>query len=528
VMALAGVLLLIACSNVANLLLANGTARRREVAIRLAVGASRGRLVRQLLTEGLALAALAGAFGLGLAHWGAEVLVRFLPQGSIPIVLDFEIDVRVAGFTVAISLFTAMASALAPALQVSRPDLARAMAAAGPPARGGVKSHNALVIAQVAFAAVIGIGAFLFLRTAALLQADLGYVGDDVLMVSMKPVRDGDQYPDARLRALYGEIVRRAQELPGVASASMVAGTLGTFNRQAATVRVEKEDRTISMVQLRTDEVSPGSSFLSTMRLSLLVGRTFHDRDLSGPPVVIVSEALARDLFGHVNPLGRRIRIGERGEPAEIVGFVGSGRAALRDPSMRRFAFTPLGQRRYPTICTLLVRAGRLAPGDVIAAVRNEIRRLDKDLPVFNIRTAAAELDRVLTRERMLATLSGLFGGLSTLLVGIGLYGLVSHTVLRRRREIGIRMALGAGGPQVLREIVRESLGLACAGLAAGLPAAYAAARLVARELYGVTPADPAAFGVCIVVILAVTVAASLRPARRAAATDPLVVLRQE
>lgn len=533
VMALAGVLLLIACANVSNLLLARATARKREMAIRLAIGASRGRLVRQLLTEGLLLAAFGGAMGLCLAYWGAGMLLRFLPQGSIPIVLEFEVDTRVAAFTVGISVLTTILSALAPALQASRPDPIRAMAEAqaGSPGRLSAKlTRNPFMVAQVALAVVISIGALLFLRTIRQLQTDLGYVPERVVMFSMKPVRDGNVlYTDSQLRRLFADLMRRVEELPGVVATSMTAGSLGTFNRQAGVVRIERDDQTTTMLSLRSDEVSPGSGFLSTMKLSMVRGRTFNERDHLGPPVVIVTDSLARDLFGDANSLGRRVKIGGAAAYAEIIGIVSSGIAdPRRDPSMRRFLFVPLGQGGLPSICTLLVRADSLRPGDLIAAVRNQSRMLDKDLPVFNIRTASAELDQVLSRERLVAALSSLFGTVALFLVAIGLYGVVSHSVIRRRKEIGIRMALGAGSVAVLRQVVSDTLRVALAGIVVGLPTAYAVGRFVSSELYGTSPFDPATFGTCIVIILAVATIASLLPAKRAASVDPLIALRQE
>jgi predicted permease len=532
-MALAGVLLLIACANVANLLLARAAARQREMAIRLAIGASRARLIRQLLTEGLLLAAGGGAMGLCFAYWGAGLLVKFLPQGSIPIVLELDLDTRVAGFTMGISVLTAILSSLAPALRASRPDLVRPMVRGevGSPGRLGAKlSRNPFMVAQVALAVVIGASALLFARTIRHLQTDLGYVPERVLMFSMKPVRDGNiLYTDSQLRRLFADLMRRVEDLPGVMATSMAAGSLGTFNRQATMVRIERGDKTTTLLPLRSDEVSPGSGFLSTMQLSMVRGRTFNERDYLGPPVLIVTDRLARDLFGDANSLGRKIKIGGTAAYAEIIGIVSSGASdPRRDPSMRRFLFVPFGQGGLPSICTLLVRADSLRPSDLIAAVRDEIRMLDKDLPLFNIRTASAELDQVLARERLVAALSSLFGTVAVSLVAIGLHGLVSHSVIRRRKEIGIRMALGAGRAAVLRQVVSDALRLAFAGIAVGLPAAYAGGRFVNSQLYGISAYDPAAFGTCIVVILAAATIASLLPAKRAASVDPMIALRQE
>jgi len=449
VMSLAGVLLLVACANVANLLLTRASVRQREISIRLAVGASRGRIVRQLLTESLLLASIGGALGFGFAYWGSDILIRFLPQGSIPIVITLELDTRVLAFAMTASVITAILFGLVPALQTSRADLAGSMKP-----QAGVYSFrrrltftsSSLIPAQVALALVLSIGAMLFVRSLDRLQADLGYLPERLIMLSMKPVRDGNvRYTDAQLRRLYTEALRRVEELPGVEGASMTAGSLGTLNRNAPLVSIQKDDEASATVELRNDEVSPGPGFLSTMGLSLTRGRTFSSSDHDGPPVVIISDTLERDLFGQRGAVGRRIRFGDSpaAPPTEIIGVVHRARP---DPyrAMGRLVFLPLGRGGLPSICTLLVRADTRRVNDLISAVRTQLRTLDKDLPVFNIRTASMEFDRVLARERLIAMLSSWFGSVAIFLVVIGLYGAISYSVARRVRDIGIRMALGA------------------------------------------------------------------------------------
>ncbi|MGH9718634.1 MAG: ABC transporter permease [Bryobacteraceae bacterium] len=532
-MAVVGLVLLIACTNIANLLLARAAARQREMAVRLAIGASRARLLLQLLTESLLLAGLGGILGLAFAWWGGEVLVSFLPQGSVPLVLELRPDVRALAFTLALAVFTSILFGLAPAMQVSRPNPIPALKSDGATQdASGVRRRlgEGMIVAQVALALVLVLGAGLFLRSLKNLKSTrLGFPADQLVMFSMKPVLDGNvRYSDTQVYQLFGELVRRVQALPGVTGAAMSAdGPMGGWRQ---TTRFEREDRSTVTLDIAGDMVSP--EFFPALGITLVSGRLFTAADRrETPKVAVVSDTLARDLFGGESPLGRKVKTGTHpSEPwREIVGVVRSVRYDnLRKPDTRVYLFPYEQFGGVPTISTLIVRASSANLSSLVAAVRREFQSLDKNLPVFNVRTAATQIDRALSQERLIATLSGIFGGVALILAAIGLYGVIAYAVARRVKEIGIRIALGAGRGDVHRLVLQNTLRLILTGAAIGLPVGLAAARLVASELYGVSPHDPAVAGGGVVLILAVGLAAGWWPARRAARLDPLTALRQE
>jgi predicted permease len=539
VMSVAGLVLLVACVNVGHLLLARAAARQREMAVRVAIGAGRERLVRQLLTESLLIAGSGGLLGFAFAQWGAVGLrALLLPPSDVPPLLDLRPDPRVLAFSAGLSLTTAILFGLAPALQASRPDLTAALkpdtAALG--GSGRRRLGHALVVAEVALALVLVAGAGLFLRSLRNLKLVDPDGTDRVLMFSMKPVRDGKvRYTEGQLQRLFPEILRRVETLPGVAAASVTSGKEGVavpgVRRLARSNRtqIQKEDQTTVTVDLRMAE-GVTSAFFGMFRITPLAGRTFTDAD-HGHAVLVISDALARDLFGSDDPIGRRIRVGRQrlsDEPWEVVGVVPSAPYDFPGSPMARLCFLPFAPERFDPISTLLVETTLTETGGLVRVVLRELQTLDKELPVFNVRTVATQIDRGRRSERLVAILSSAFGGLAVLLAAIGLYGVIAYAVARRTREIGIRVALGAERRSVVWMVLRDTLRLVFLGILVGLPLSYAAGRLVAAELHGVAPHDPAVLAASLLLMIVCAVTAAWLPARRASAVDPMVALREE
>ena len=433
-LAATGLLLLIACLNVANLFLARAAVRRREFGVRLAIGASRSILIRQLLTENVLVLGAAAMLGLLVARWGSQLLLSLLPQSSTPIVLVLEPDARVLLFAAAVTMLTGLLFGIAPALQASRADVLVSLKADASGARSRRPpgwGRRGSVVTQVALTLVLLASAGLLVRTIQGIQAaDPGHDGRRVLLFSTKPVRDGNvHYTDADVRRLLRNLVQRAEALPGAAAASLIGsgeasaipGT--TIWRGGQTIVQSGRDGAIR-VEAFADEVSP--SYFQMFDLPALGGRTFTDADDErAPKVVVVTDALARDLFGAASAVGRRIRFGAERQAIEyeIVGVVSSRRFDTPQRPGTRAYFLPLGQDRVPVMPTLAVT---LRSGDTAAAIRDVQRlfhELDPDLPVFNIRSAAIQRDRAMAQERLATLLLTAFGGLALLLAAIGLYG---------------------------------------------------------------------------------------------------------
>jgi predicted permease len=533
-----GLLLLIACLNVANLFLARATARRREFGMRLAIGAGRSALIRQLLTESALVVGVAALLGLLVALWGAQLLLSWLPQSSTPIVLALEPDARVLLFAAAVTILTGLLFGIAPALQASRVDVLLSMKADTSGARSGGRpgwGRRASVVTQVALTLVLLAGAGLLVRTVQGMQApDPGHDGRRVLLFSMKPVRDGNvRYTDADVRRLLRDLVQRAAALPGVAAASLIGsgeasavpGT--TVWRGGQTIVQSGRDAAIR-VEAFTDEVSP--SYFQMFDLPVLAGRTFTDADdESAPKVVVVTDALARDLFGAASPVGRQVRFGARREATEyeIAGVVSGRRFDTPQRPGTRAYFLPLGQERVPVMPTLAVR---IRSADASAAIRDVQRlcqELDPNLPIFNIRSAATQRDRALAQERLATLLFTAFGGLALLLAAIGLYGVIACDVARRIPEIAVRLAIGAERRSLVRMVMTDSLRLVLIGVVLGLPLAYAGTQLAANTLQ-LPSDDTVVLLATVLVIVIVGAVAGWLPARSAARVDPVSVLRAQ
>jgi predicted permease len=524
-MGVVGLVLAIACANVANLLLARAAARRREIALRLAIGATRGRLIRQLLVESLVLSGLGGALGIAFAWWGSQVLVRFLSTGRSLIRLDLAPDWRVLAFTAGVSAATGILFGIAPAMRAAGFDLTPALKEGGRSASPQQRFTKVLAIAQVAFSLVLLIGAGLLVRTLRKVDGiDGGFPRERVYTVALSP-RGSDQKngPNgARLHRLYLDLLARVRSIPGVATASL-SGLPPTMQLQPRLFMTE-DGR-----QFRGSWTPVYPDYFATLGTALAQGRDFTSNDLAAgsPFVAVVNETLARRVFAGEKPLGKRIVCNGR-NTCEVIGVVRDVPYSTlkRQPESTvymTFLQAPTGRGQME----LVVRfAGD--PAGIAAQLRREVAAIDPQLPAFVIRTLAVEVDAALIRERLLALLSTVFGGLAVLLAGIGLYGVISYSVGRRAQEIGVRLALGALPSELRRLVLRETLALAGLGILAGLPAALAATRLIAGYLYGANGADPLVLAASVAFLLTIGLIAGYVPARRASRIDPMTALRHE
>jgi predicted permease len=530
-MGLVGLVLLAACANVATLLLARGAARRPEVALRLALGASRARIVRQLLMESLVLSGLATVVGAALAFWGRGLLVALRQFSGSTIVLDRPIDARVLAFTIAVSVGTAIVFGLAPAVRASRVDL-------GPEFQGGTRSvgrrsrsagARSLVVVQIAVSLVLLVATGLFIRTLRNLQdADPGFNARGLALFRVEAHTAG--YAPEQFAALHGRIQERLAAIPGVRAA--------TFSNVPLLAGV-RSNRRISVAGgapaagpppvFNTNGLAP--NFLEAMEIPLLLGRPFAAGDAAGAPrVAIVNEAFRREVFGAENPVGRRLAFGATPRSGavevEIVGVARDARyTTLRQPAPAT-VYLPAAQQLDGEANYCVRTAGN--PTAVFGAIRAAVREIDPTLAVRNLRTQDEQIARMSGQEILFARLSGFFGVVALALAGVGLYGLTSYMVVRRTGEFGVRMALGALPRQVLSLVLRESLMLVAFGIALGLAAAYAASGVVASMLFGLSPVDSVTYGAVPLILLAVALLASLVPARRATRVNPVVALRAE
>lgn len=523
-MILAATVLLIACTNVASLLIARATAREREIAVRLSIGAGRLRLARQMLVEALLLSLLGAVVALFVASWSRGVLPLFVPQGHISIVLDLALNRRALLFTLALSVLTAFACGLLPALHATRGDLAAALKADATGAAGaphGTRTRWLLVMAQVSFSIVLLIATGQFVRTLLDLRpVDFQVDPDRVLLFTMKP--QPELYTAAHKLVIARELLRRVSQLTAVQSAALAErGPLGSLNEAQM---VQAPGRTI---EAQTDWVSPG--FFDTIGVPRLAGRDFTSDDRPGSPyVAILSESLAHSLFGDANPIGGTLRL-----PSDrlhrvftVVGVVRDTHYAnLHRPpaAVAWFTFQADGDLYMPT---LHVRSRTADIASLVAAVRREFDQVDRGFPVFNIKTLHARVNDALGRERMIANISAGFGVVALLLAAVGIYGALAYSVVRRRREIGIRVALGSTPGSVIALVAREGLVLAAAGVTAGIAIALPGSRVLAHYLPGISSVDLLITLCSAGVMLVVAIAALCVPTMRACRVDPLTAFR--
>ncbi|HWN99502.1 MAG TPA: ABC transporter permease [Blastocatellia bacterium] len=528
----AGFVLLIACANVANLLLARGAARQKEFAIRAALGAVRARLVRQLITESVSLAVLGGAGGLLMAWWGVDTLLAFSP-GNLPRQSEIGFDGRVLVFALAVSVLTAFLFGLAPALQFSKPDLNETLKEGGRGARDGSARHrlrNVLVISEIALALTLLIGAGLLIRSfVQLLQVDPGFAARKAISLEVH-VWGSSRTPQQRA-AFFEQTLNRIAALPGVEAAGAVSALPfhdnsidinGTFSVEDRPPPPPGQEPSAFLTSVTAD-------YFKAMGIPLRSGRLFtsFDRD-SAPPVVLISETAARRFWPDENPVGKKIKLGFVAESKvrEIVGIVGDARHDGLDSDPRTEVFLPHLQEPYGSM-TYIVRT-TAEPSMVLQAIKNEVWAVNKNLPFSSIATIDDLVSRSLGERRFNLVLLGAFAAIALALASIGIYGLMSFSTSRRTHEIGLRMALGAQSRDIIEQILKEGMILTISGLALGLIASIGLTRLLSSLLFGVSATDPLTFIAISIVLAGVALVACFVPARRATRIDPMVALRYE
>jgi predicted permease len=529
-MAVVGLVLLIACANVANLLLARATARRKEIAVRLALGAGRLRLIRQLLTESMLLALAGGVLGLVFAWWGSSFLLALVGSGRNPVFLNLTLDARVLGFTTAASLLAGILFGLAPAWRATRVDLTPALKDNARISRGGARLGlgKMLVVTQVALSLLLLIGAGLFVRSLEKLKSfDAGFNRENVLLISTDPEMIGYQQEARQIVDLYQRMLERIKAVPGVRSVSLSAGGLlsgiGTKSVGGLHVQGQPAQRFIS------DICAVGPDYFETVGMTILRGRGFTAQDHEkAPRVAVVNETFVRQYLGGDNALGQRLRFVGREREIEVVGIVKDAKYDNLREEARHVYYVPYVQASHFWRATTFQIRTAADPTQIIAAVRQAAREIDANLPLFKIKTLAAQIDETLVQERLIGTVSSFFGLLSLLLAAMGLYGILAYSVNQRTHEIGIRMALGAQRGEVLLMVLRQGMKLILIGVVLGLAVSFMATRIVASYLFGITPIDPVTFISASLLMLIVALLACFVPARRATKVDPLVALRYE
>ena len=542
-MAVVAVVLLIACANVASLVLSRAASRQAEFSMRLALGARRWRLVRQLLVESIVLALAGGLCGLAVARWATGTLVSFLSSGRTPIVLDLAPDRRILAFTAAVSILTGIICGLVPALRASRVDVITGLKSQARGAMGGswLRSGKILVVSQVSLCLLLLFGAGLFVRSLQAIDGqDQGFDRNSVLVIRVEP-KGSDQRnvpgTSPRLHQIYRDLLQRVETIPGVKSATLAHFAPTNRVGFGSPLKLPSGDAPVVPRLM----VYPG--YFATMGIPIVNGRDLEPRDLeeNSPLVGVVNEAFVRQVMNGDNPIGKTFL--ERGDrPREIIGIVKDTKyATLREDTQpvmyQPFLQTNTGRGQM----TLHVRLAAAAPGvaarirpqgGVAARIREEVQRIDNDMPLFSVYTLGDLMASTLSRERLLATLSGLFSLLALLLASVGLYGLMAFAVVGRTSELGVRMALGAGRGSVVAMVLREALMLVAIGLAIGVPAAFLLGRFAASQvaglLYGLTTTDPLTMIGAALVLMAVAAGAAYFPAARAARIDPMIALRTE
>jgi macrolide transport system ATP-binding/permease protein len=526
-MTLVGLILAIACANIANLLLARAAARRREIALRLSVGAGRLRLVRQLLTESVLLASLGGILGILFAIWGMRFLTLLLANGNANFTLHADLNWRVLGVAAALSLLTGVLFGLAPALQATRADVMPALknALAGQTrSRFGLKLSHVLVVSQIALLLLILVAAGLFVRTLQNLQsAELGFNRENLLLFQLNARQAGHRDPE--IASFYSGLQKRFRAIPGVRSVSLshrplfAAGTSLPISISGVPV----DGHRILFV---------GPAFFTTMQIPMLEGREIEEGDRPGSlPVAVVSEMFAKTNFGGQNPVGRRLTLVDRSpQELEIVGVSKDARSNGLKQSIVPVVYIPyhLQPPTYPVNQMFYALRTTGDPLAYVTTIRAIIHQADPLLPLTNVQTQAAQIDQSINQEITFAKLCAAFGILALAIACVGLYGTMSYTVARRTGEIGLRMALGAQRGGVVWMILRDVLLLVALGLAIGVPAAFAASRLVESFLFGMKPNDPMTLSLAVGILLCAALFAGWVPARRASRIDPMIALRQE
>jgi len=528
-MCMVGLVLLIACANVANLLIARGFMRQKEIAVRLSLGASRGHLVRQLLVESLVLSVAGGVLGIALAVVLTRGLLAFAPSNGQPLMIEAWPDARILAFTLVLTFTTGVIFGLLPALRASRPDpwitlkdTVGAIAGSG----GSLFLRKGLVAAQVALSFLLLFGAGLFVRSLQNLKAtDTGVALDNLVTFQLSPALSG--YENARALNFYQQLLGKLRAAPGVKSAALAGVSILSGNEWDSSMGVEgHKAQDGEDMQAFMNSLSPG--YFETMGIPLLEGRDFNHMDASqATRYAIVNRRFAEHFFKGKSALGKHVGFGTGPKSKldiEIIGVVADALYEGPREGVRRQVFIPHWGRNSATFYVRTAAASSTAYG----VIRNEVRTLDASLPVYEMKTLEAQLDETLLTDHLIALLAAGFGLLATVLASIGLYGVMAFVVARRKKELGIRLALGAEPSGVIWMVMREVLLLLSIGLAIGIPAAMALGRFVSAQLYGIEARDPWIAGATMILLALVSAAAGLIPATRASRIDPILALRYE
>ncbi len=530
IMAIVALVLLIACANVANLLLARAASRQHEISVRLAVGCGRFRLVRQLLTESLMLSALGTAAGLLVAWWGSHVLLRLIDTGTVPLRLDLSPDMRVFIFTATAMVLTGIGFGLVPALRASRVNLASAMKdqARGTGRRGRQSLGRTLIVFQVALSLLLLVGAGLLIRSLYnLRQIDLGFRPEHTLIFDL--VHNPRNSEPTALARVAREVHERVRQIPGVQSASVSQLILFGPSDISTDLNIhDYQPQPGEKVKAHFNSISPG--YFETVGMTMNAGRGIEERDRENAPlVVVINEALARRYFPAGKAVGRIMQINDEpivGRPAEIVGVVRDAKYNNLRVDVRPMIY--LSVQQFPgRLRSLEVRTSEPI-ALLTASIRGALSEVTKDLMIRRVETLRSQVDRTLAGERLITMLCTFFGVVALLLASIGIYGVLSYEISERTQEIGIRMALGATGRDVLWMVLRQSLPIVFTGIAMGLPLALGSTRLISGFLYQLSPTDPAAITLSVLLLILVALVACYLPARRATKLDPLTALRHE
>jgi putative ABC transport system permease protein len=527
-----GLVLLIACANLSNLLLARAATRNKEISVRTALGATRWMIMRQLLAESLLLATAGAVAGLGLAAWGIKLLTALAP-GDLPRITESGLNLQVLIFTALVAVLTSVLFGLVPALQAAKPELATSLkegGRSGTETLAGGRLRSALIVTEMALAMVLLVGAGLLLRSLLVLgRVDPGFAKDHVITFGLDLP---DRYGQPQRVAFYRSLLEEVRTTAGVRSASAAFPLPLSADDVKTSFEVEGRPMKQSEYPVTAFHIIDRDYF-RTLGIPLLSGREFNLQDdaIGATPVVIISERLAKQVFPGEDPVGRRIKpgisSGKSGEPMRvIVGVVGNVKAeGLGAPSILE-SYVPYAQLPFAPM-SVVVRM-EVDTGYMVPTLTGEVQSLDSTLPLLHVKTLDEYVDDSIVGTRFEAFLLGTFGVLAFLLTAVGLYGVISYSVVQRTREMGIRLALGADRTAILGMVVKNGTLLACAGALIGLAAASLLTRLMASLLFGVGPTDPLTF-VCVpVALIAVAILASYVPARRAAKVDPMVALRYE
>jgi predicted permease len=534
--------MLIACGNVAALLLTRASARQREIAVRLSLGARRARLVRQLLTESVLLACCGGLLGLVIAKWAGNALLALLSSGRGTINLELHLDIRVLAFTAIVCIVSGVLFGLAPALRATRTDLLSSLKrpASGSSA-GRFTTGKILVAGQIALCLLLLVSAGLLLRTLSTLQGqDLGFNRQDILLFTVRPGLNG--YKSAQLDDYYLELQRRIQRIPGVQAVTFSDRNAIGAGSSSTSAKVPGYAENGRGADFYRHIVGP--NYFQTLAIPMRLGRALGEQDTrSAPLAVVVNQKFVDKYMRGENPLGHEIVFSPKGHPAryQIVGMTSDVKyARIRDevpptvyfPHTQIFAAVGSYQPDAPSFSwpfmTFFVKSPQAGEASLWAGIRRELTNLDKNVPMVDARTEIQLISQVLFLDRTFAALSSAFGFLALVLACVGLYGTMAYAVTRKTNEIGIRMALGAERGAILGMVLRETAAIVVAGIAVGVPAAWAASNLLKTRLFGLTPHDPWSIGLSVAATLLVTILAGYIPARRASRVDPMVALRYE